>query len=181
MTILKEYTDTKHREVEDTDFIKYLLSGNIKEEDYVSYLFELFYIYSTLENLAKKHNLLDGMEGIERAAAIEKDLTELNPSFSRDLLPSTKNYINHLFELSEKTPELLFAHVYVRHMGDLYGGKLIARLVPGSGLMYQFEDRSSLVKVFNEKLNIELKDEALVSFDFFKEIFTDLWNLLNKK
>jgi len=181
MTILKEYTDKKHREVENTEFVKYLLSGNITKEDYVSYLFELFYIYSTLENLAKKHNLLDGMEEIQRANAIEKDLTELDSSYSRDLLPSTKKYINHLFDLSENSPELLFAHVYVRHMGDLYGGKLIARLVPGTGLMYQFEDRSKLVKVFNEKLNINLKDESLVSFDFFKEIFTDLWNSLKKK
>ena len=72
------------------------------------------------------------------------------------------------------------AHVYVRHMGDLYGGKIIAKLVPGSGNMYQFDDRPGLIKAFNQKLTLDLKDEALVAFDYFNEIFTDLWKEIHK-
>jgi heme oxygenase len=69
----------------------------------------------------------------------------------------------------------LFAHVYVRHLGDMYGGKLIARMVPGSGRWYEFENRSDLVKAFNAKLTMDLADEALVAFDYFANIFRDLW------
>ena len=33
----------------------------------------------------------------------------------------------------------LMAHVYVRHMGDLSGGQMIAKRVPGEGRMYKFD------------------------------------------
>jgi hypothetical protein len=59
-------------------------------------------------------------------------------------------------------------------MGDLYGGKLISRVVPGSGLAYQFEDRPKIIKAFNEKLTLEMGDEANVAFDWFIKIFTEM-------
>jgi hypothetical protein len=62
-------------------------------------------------------------------------------------------------------------------MGDLYGGKLMARVVPGSGRTYQFDDRPGIIKAFNEKLTIDLGDEANIAFDHFINIFTDLYKL----
>ena len=73
----------------------------------------------------------------------------------------------------------LFAHVYVRHMGDLYGGKLIARRVPGTGRWYQFENRSELVKAFNERITVDLADEAQIAFDHYKNIFQELWTRIH--
>jgi heme oxygenase len=72
----------------------------------------------------------------------------------------------------------LFSHVYVRHMGDLYGGKLIARRVPGAGLWYEFDNRAELVKKFNERITLDLADEALVAFDHYANIFQDLWTYI---
>ena len=69
---------------------------------------------------------------------------------------------------------LLFAHVYVRHMCDLYGGKLISRTVPGEGRAYQFEDRPKLIKEFSGRLSIELGDEANRAFDWFIKIFGEM-------
>jgi heme oxygenase len=76
-------------------------------------------------------------------------------------------------------PNQLFAHVYVRHMGDLYGGKLIARGVPGSGRWYQFENRSDLAKAFNERITLDLADEAIVAFDNYNNIFQELWTRIH--
>ena len=102
---------------------------------------------------------------------------ELNDGYFRPLLPSTIKYLDRLNELSEDESKrhLLFAHVYVRHMGDLYGGKLIARLIPGSGRMYQFDDRPRLIKAFNEKLTMDLVDEANLAFDYYISIFDELY------
>ena len=177
MTILRESTNLKHREVEQTKFVQYLLSGNITKKDYVSFLFEFRTIYEVIERLNQKHGYLKGLEGIERAESIHDDLFELNDSYFRPLLSSSVKYLHHLNELSKNKSKrhLLFAHVYVRHMGDLYGGKLIARLIPGSGRMYQFDDRPRLIKAFNEKLTMDLADEANLAFDYYISIFDELY------
>ena len=112
------------------------------------------------------------MPDLDRYQSICKDIEELGDYEDRELLPSTVEYLGHLDNLD---PKLLMAHVYVRHMGDLYGGKLMARVVPGSGYMYQFIDRAGLIKAFNDKLTNDLADEANLGFDYFMKIFTELW------
>ena len=176
MSILKEITEQKHRAVEALPFVQYLLKGQINESHYVMYLHEMLHIYRAIEGHASELGLLTGMEGIKRSAAIYQDLQELHPDYESELMRSTILYLKHLRELHESdSSRLLFAHVYVRHLGDLYGGKIIARNVPGSGKWYEFDDRASLVKEFNSKLSLELGDEALVAFDFFDSIFKELW------
>lgn len=176
MTILREHTNLKHREVEATPFVQYLLSGKITAEHYTAFLFEFRTIYEVIERENRKHGHLRGLEGIERSIAIDNDLHELNQSYFHGLMPSTIEYTNHILELSKNKSKrhLLFAHVYVRHTGDLYGGKLIARLVPGTGRMYAFDDRPGLIKAINEKLTEDLADEANLAFDYFIKIFNEL-------
>jgi heme oxygenase len=175
MTILRDITNDKHREVENLPFIQKLLNGQLTKDEYVFYLFELKYIYATIEDLNGSLGLLDDLTDIERTSKIEEDLHELAPDYNRQLLSSTKEYFNYLLDLyHSENRNLLFAHVYVRHMGDLYGGKLIARTVPGEGRAYQFEDRPALIKEFNKKLHIELGDEANRAFDWFIQIFGEM-------
>ena len=183
MTILREYTNDKHRQVESTEFVKYLLSGEITKEHYTSFLFEFYHIYFNIERFAKRAGLLEGLDGIERTQRIKQDLLELDPNYFRGYLPETLDYVQRLVELSgsEKRKHLLLAHVYVRHMGDLYGGKIIAKLIPGTGNMYMFDDRPALIKAFNSKLTLELKDEANKAFDHFILIFEGLWKQINAK
>jgi heme oxygenase len=176
MTILRDITNDKHREVENLPFIQKLLNGQLTKEEYVFYLYELKYIYATIEDVAKSAGLLEGLTDIERTEKICDDLKELNPDYSRELLSNTKEYVDYLHSLYFNTEKrkLIFAHVYVRHMGDLYGGKLIARTVPGQGRAYQFQDRPGLIKEFNSKLYIELGDEANHAFDWFIKIFGEM-------
>jgi heme oxygenase len=177
MTILREITNQKHREVEALPLIQTIMQGKITKEQYVSYLFELHAIYKVLENLAEQYGLLDGLNGIQRTQKLQEDLDELHPGYSRKLTASTVDYLHYLIEMSaqDDRKHLLFAHIYVRHMGDLYGGKLMARVVPGSGRAYEFDDRPGIIKAFNEKLSMNLGDEANLAFDHFIRIFTELW------
>lgn len=179
MTILREITNAKHREVEALPLIQTIMKGNVTKEQYVCYLFELANIYDVLETLAGNCGVLSGLEGIERTNALHMDLEELNSNYHRPLTQSTLNYIAYLTNLAinKDKHHLLLAHVYVRHMGDLYGGKLMARVVPGSGRTYQFDDRPGIIKAFNEKLTIDLGDEANIAFDHFINIFTELYKL----
>jgi len=176
MSVLREITHEKHMAVEHLPFVQYLLKGNITELDYVIYLAEMTAIYQHLEALAQQAGLFTGLEELPRAHRMCQDLEELSPNHTTTLLSSTQSYLAHLDSVAQGAhPEQLFAHVYVRHMGDLYGGKLISRVVPGTGRWYEFENRGELAKRFNEKITLDLADEALVAFDHYKNIFQEMW------
>lgn len=176
MTILREATNEKHRTIEKLPLIATMFEGKFTKEMYLHYLYEIKHIYNKIETLAKQNNLTEGLYDLYRYDNICKDIEELGGYADRDLMPATVKYLQHLDDLNINNPKMIFAHVYVRHMGDLYGGKMMAKLVPGSGLAYQFADRPRLIKEFNEKLTIDLSDEANLAFDHFIQIFTELWD-----
>lgn len=181
MTVLRDITNAKHRLVESLPLIQTIMQGKITHKMYVGYLYELLHIYQTLESLADRHHILDQLTGIHRTELIKKDLQELDPDYTKTLTASTIGYLNYLQLLSDTNPKMLLAHVYVRHMGDLYGGKLMARVVPGSGYAYQFDDRPGLIKVFNEVLTTDLGNEANIAFDAFIDIFQELYESLTSE
>jgi len=67
------------------------------------------------------------------------------------------------------------AHIYVRHMGDLSGGQMIAKKVPGPGIMYQFDDDVNVLKdKIRTRLDDSMADEAKICFDFATELFQQM-------
>lgn len=180
MSILRSATQKKHEAVEALPFVQYLLHGNITTEHYIVYLAEMCEIYRHLEFLALHAGLFDNMPELPRTARIQADLEELAPGYATEITDATRRYLQHLSDLADSNdPRQLFAHVYVRHLGDMYGGKLISRVVPGTGRWYEFDNRADLVKRFNAALTEDLTAEALVGFDHFGNIFQDLWNKIH--
>ena len=100
-----------------------------------------------LENLCESNGLIFDLLDIKRAEHIEKDLQELN-IIDLKIYASTNKYVEHIKMLDNNG---LLAHLYVRHMGDMYGGQVIKTKIPGSGTMYNFTNRSELVKLLREK------------------------------
>jgi hypothetical protein len=78
-------------------------------------------------------------------------------------------------------PDRLMAHIYVRHMGDMAGGQQIAKRVPGSGSMYQFEDADALKASIRERINDDMADEAIVCFRFAGELFEEMMTLMGNE
>jgi heme oxygenase len=175
MSILNEYTKEKHREIEAHPFVQYMLRGEITKPHYAMFLQQMFVLYSNLEYFSEMSQLFQGLDGIKRSEYIAEDIKELGYFMEFEVFPGTEKYKQRIVELyyGDKNP-LLFAHVYVRHMGDMYGGKAIAKRVPGSGKMYHFENRPQLIKAFDSKLTLDLVDEALLGFDLAAGIFDDL-------
>lgn len=178
MTILRDSTNQRHRQVEALPVIQDLLHGRMTPVQYVRYLAELAEIYSRLEDLASEAGILVGLPGIHRTNLIRQDIQELEPDLSWTTCVSTRDYLRYLDHVQNERPQWLLAHVYVRHMGDLYGGKLLARQVPGQGLAYQFQDRPALIRAFNQRLYPELATEANLAFDWFILIFQELGDRL---
>ena len=178
MSILREYTNAKHREAEARPFVQYMLGGGIIESDYILFLQQMYNLYGTIEYFAELSGLLAGLEDIRRAEYIRQDLLELNSNVA-PALSATQKYQERIIELYHSgRREQILAHIYVRHMGDMYGGKIIAKRVPGSGRAYGFTDRPGVIKALDARLSYDILNEALLGFDLSMAIFDELWELM---
>lgn len=174
---LKELTHEQHRRAETRPFVKILFSGSVDPLLYATYLKNQHPMYEILEVCAMPHGLFTGLPEIRRAPAILADYMELwgadNPA-SPKIVPVVDEYIKYILSIKHD-PKKLMAHIYVRHMGDLSGGQMIAKRVPGSGKYYQFGDNPDAIKeAIRAKLDDSLADEAKVCFEFATKFFEQM-------
>jgi heme oxygenase len=179
---LKDLTHDAHKNAETQPFVKVLFSGKINPKLYATFLKNQHPCYEILEVCAMPHQLLHGLPDIRRAPAILADFQELWTEADGDpqMLPTTDNYIKYILSIKDQ-PQRLMAHIYVRHMGDLAGGQMIAKRVPGSGRMYQFEDADVLKTAIRERINDDMAEEAKVCFQFAADMFKDMMELVEFK
>lgn len=174
---LKDLTYEQHRNAETQPFVKVLFSGSISPELYATYLYNQHQMYNLLEVCAMRHGLLNDFPEIRRAPAIFDDYVELWGDRGETVpptMPTTTKYLDYIMSI-EDDPQKLMAHVYVRHMGDLSGGQLIAKRVPGAGKYYQFGDDPEKIKnAIRTKLDDSLAEEAKVAFQFATDFFKDM-------
>ena len=165
---LKELTQSKHDEAENLEFSKLLLSGNITKEQYGKYLYQMMLIYNGLEGVAQKFGLLEELPDLRRTPKIYTDLTELfGTNYNCGWVKEALDYYKYLLTIANDPAgkERIMAHVYVRHMGDLYGGQMIKKVIPGSGKFYEFADPAGLKALIRERLNDGMGGEANIAFD----------------
>lgn len=166
---LRDLIKANHDKAENHRFVKMLLSNEISREIYADLLLNQLFCYTKLETLAKHYGLLDGIEEICRAAAIESDVIEM--FMPAKLYQSTADYVEYLTTVPK---EKLMGHVYAKHFGDLYGGQMIKKVIPGSGRMYEFENRKELIEKVRERLSDDLGDEANIALDFAIKLFDEI-------
>jgi len=181
---LKDLTYEEHRNAETQPFVKVLFSGSIDPELYATYLYNQFPQYEVLEMFALKSGILAEMpKGIERAKRIYADFMELWPHKDRvpTVLPVVEEYVKYIRDISENKDKLL-AHLYVRHFGDLSGGQMIAKRVPGAGTYYQFEgDPDDIKNAIRPMLNDDLAEEAKVCFGYAARLFREMQELVENR
>ena len=143
---LKELTKENHSNAERQAFVKQLMGGKIDPLLYARYLYNQFPAYEVLELFADQHKLFD----------------------------STQKYLLHLKSIMND-PDKLMAHIYVRHMGDLSGGQMIRKRIPGEGRYYQFDcDVNEYKDKIRAKCNDDMADEAKICFDYATELFKEM-------
>jgi len=173
---LKDLTHDAHRDAETSPFVKILFSGKIDPSLYATYLKNQHPMYEVLEVCAMPHGLFTDVPDTRRAPAILADFSELWTSEEQQpvMLPVVHDYIQHILSIKDD-PKKLMAHIYVRHFGDLSGGQMIAKRVPGSGKMYQFTGNPDDIKqAFRAKLSDDMADEAKVCFGFARQLFDEM-------
>jgi len=177
---LKQLTHEAHKNAERQKFVNLLMGGSIDPKLYARYLKNQHPMYELLEVFAMMHGLFDGAPDMRRAMAIHEDYMELwGDAPAPDLCPVVQKYLDHIMSIKDD-PKKLMAHVYVRHMGDLAGGQMIAKRVPGSGKYYQFKDPDALKVVIRERISDDMADEANVCFEFATQLFKEMQELVNE-
>lgn len=174
---LREITKDLHADAERTIFAKKLVTGSFTKEEYANYLWQMVLVYNGIETAANSQGMLKNLPDIERAHKIYQDCIELvGPNHNLSWLPETISYCKYLLDLNynQERRHLVKAHLYCRHMGDLFGGQIIAKKCPGAGRFYQFKDAENLKTAIRAELTDDLGDEAKVAFQWAIKIMKAL-------
>lgn len=191
---LASLTQAAHQNAERQEFARKMMSGEMSEAEYKTYLWNMWLVYDVLEDVALSMGVFGPqdlsmpgddlpLDGLTQADDIMADFVELggdvdNPPVTVD---AVEEYRSHIIKNCQHDKDKLLAHVYVRHMGDLSGGQMIAAKVPGSGKMYQFADMSHSVDEMKNAIRARTKDgmadEANKAFEFSIKIFEQLNDL----
>jgi len=166
---LRDITKDLHTDAERTIFAKKLVTGSLSTEEYANYLWQMVLVYNGIEVAANSQGMLKNLPDIERCHKIYQDCIELvGPHHKLRWLPDTIEYYQYLLALNydQDKRHLIKAHMYCRHMGDLFGGQMIAKKVPGQGRFYQFKDPEQLKAAIRAELTDDLGDEARIAFQW---------------
>jgi heme oxygenase len=177
---LKEITKDLHHEAETTTFAKMLLSGKIGKQEYKNYLYNLLAIYDPIEWYCKRQGFFDTVPDLPRLKGILADFMELDDGTYCYLTPATLDYQAYLHALGNEpdNKHLIKAHLYVRHMGDLFGGQIIKKQVAhiSSGKFYEFDNADSMKMNIRSMLTDDLGEEAKIAFEYAIAMMKDLYD-----
>ncbi len=176
---LKKLTIQQHTNAERQKFAGILMSGKIPPSIYLRYLVNQHACYSALENHTL-FNLPD--KGLERSNNIQLDINELNDDLDLKiegmLTKSTLDYLSHVKQI--KIYDNYIAHIYVRYLGDLRGGQMIAKKIPGEGRYYNFDNPHDLSQIIYKIIHDDMADEAKKVFNFATCLFIEMYDFMLK-
>ena len=187
MLDIKDLTLEYHKNAERQEFVIILMSGNIDEKLYATYLYSQLQCYSVLEKYGLHNSLFRDTPGLLRAEHIHYDYRHLwtDIGLPPEITQSTKDYIAHIESIQDEAMKL-YAHIYVRHMGDLSGGQMIMKKTPGPNRYYKFKhkevgDYKRIVKeTINTYLNVyehSVVPEAVYCFESATKLFKEMKEL----
>lgn len=170
---LKDLTAEKHKEAESTPFMKAVFARTLPFNLWVDWTYQKWLFYGAIEGCAGACGLLNDLPDIRRTFYLFADFQEMNTDGSRyDFRPIVKEYQQYILSINND-PQKIMAHLYVWHMGDMFGGQMIKKIVPGSHRNLEFTDAKTLMTNIRANLDDSMADEANVAFDWAIRMMRD--------
>ncbi|RPF28881.1 heme oxygenase (biliverdin-producing) [Georgenia muralis] len=197
-TELREGTRAEHRAAESAGFVTALLDGRLGPDAYADLAAQQLGVYRALEagggRLTGAAAVLVAPE-LARTAALEADLAHLwGPAWRGRVepVPAVRRYVSRLDAVAA-TDVGYAAHAYVRYLGDLSGGQVVAAMlrrhygVAEEGLRFYRFDGIEKVKPYKDAYRARLDAlpfgateraavvaEARYALRLNREVFDDL-------
>lgn len=189
-----------HEAAESVHFVKNFIRGKIDRNLYALLVAQLFHVYTRLEDALDEHAPAHFPQchypkELRRTQTLQEDVDFWHTTSTPPISEATQDYMDRLDYLCKNKPLLLLSHAYTRYLGDLSGGKVLARVArraldlskDDAGLaFYHFEHVKSF-KLFKDQyrasLNAldlrenqinELVQEANVAFLLNMRLFEEL-------
>lgn len=171
---LKELTLDKHAEAEATPFMKAVFAKTLPFDLWVDWTLQKSLFYGTIEDAAGATGLLDDLPDLRRELYLTLDYNEMNENNPprHTYRPIVLEYDAYLLSISND-PHKIMAHLYTWHMGDMFGGQMIKKIVPGAHRNLEFADARTLMTNIRAKLDDSMGDEANVAFDWAIRMMRD--------
>ena len=189
---LRSRTDALHRAAERHPFVRGLLEGCLPTSAFVRYTAALLPVYAALEDgLAQTIRVDERLcrfdwDSLARRTRLDHDLRALGGAPVQN-----SEYGDHLLSVGKRRPIALLGHAYCRYLGDLSGGRLIARqaqrvLGVGSQALsfYDFGEPNRIKAQFRAALDSlpcsgeemeSVLDEAAAGFVLSTRLFDFAW------
>jgi heme oxygenase len=163
---LKELTWESHQKAEDTPFMKAVFAKTMPEDLWIDWTYQKWLFYGAIEGAAGANQLLGDLPDLRRAFYLFTDYQEMNTENKKyEFRPVVIDYYNYLISIA-KDPNKIMAHLYTWHMGDMFGGQMIKKIVPGSHRNLEFQNADALKIAIRAKLDDSMADEANIAFDW---------------
>jgi heme oxygenase len=170
---LKDLTSAKHTEAESTPFMKAVFAKTLPFDLWVDWTYQKWLFYGAIEGAAGANRLLGDLPDLRRAFYLFMDYNEMNTECKKhEFRPIVIDYYNYLISIS-KDPNKVMAHLYTWHMGDMFGGQMIKKIVPGAHRNLEFTDARTLMTNIRAKLDDSMGEEANIAFDWAIRMMRD--------
>lgn len=159
MSILREYVKENHRIAESTAFMNAVFARKLPLNLWYDFQYQKSLFYKIIEDTASAGGYMSDIRDISRNFLLYQESAEQNFVYRKE----TIEYYLYIKNLPLGDRRIL-AHLYVWHMGDMYGGQMIKKVLGIDSPSLTFENREALIQKLENKLDIDLIDEANVAF-----------------
>jgi heme oxygenase len=150
---------------EGTAFMQAVFDLSLPMELWRDYTYQKQLWYKEIESKAQEMGLLTDLVGIERSELIKADYQEMMKDRLGDFHTYhniTKDYVMYIRSLRE--PADVMAHLYTWHMGDLFGGQMIKKIINAPSTHLDFENSQDLMVNMRKLLTDDMAEEANRAF-----------------
>lgn len=175
---LKELTKHKHDAAENTKFMQNVFNQKLPVRLWNDYTLQRAIIYSAIETKCVNFSLISSTSEIIRAPKLMDDFLSSNQEFY--VRQATVDYQNYIKQID--SPQRLLAHLYTWHMGDLFGGQQIKKIVQDvrhSSL--EFKDKAACINSIRDLCDawdVVGTDEPIVAFDYAIKLLESYYDML---
>lgn len=162
---IKELTAFKHGQAETTPFMMAVFKKKLPIELWADWTYQKTLFYGTIEGAAGSLGLLNDLPDIRRNFYLWQDFQEISTGPRPEFRESSRKYHDYLMSIS-KDPNKIIAHLYVWHLGDLFGGQMIKKLIPGTHHSLNFKEPALLIQKLRSMVTDEHAEEAINAFSW---------------